>query len=46
MVSAFISPPDILSQLILALVFFVFYEVLIFIGFFFLKTHDVLKKVP
>ena len=33
--SAFISPPDILSQFILASVFYSIYELIIFIGFFF-----------
>jgi sec-independent protein translocase protein TatC len=33
--SAFISPPDIVSQLILSSVFYILYELIIFIGFFF-----------
>lgn len=33
--SAFISPPDIISQLILSSVFYILYELIIFIGFFF-----------
>jgi len=33
--SAFISPPDIVSQLILSSAFYILYELIIFIGFFF-----------
>lgn len=38
LISAFISPPDILSELIITLLFFFMYEFLICIGFFFLQN--------
>ena len=44
LLSAFISPPDILSQLILAILFFFFYELLIFVGVFYFILQNRIKN--